>query len=104
MRIRILISPLGWIIMAVVMIVVAEIAWGQNIQCGSRADVFQQLRISYGEHPRWIGVNHNGTLLMELHTDAKNGSWSLTATDTDKRTCLVGGGDGWTWGPYGEPT
>lgn len=69
--------------------------------CGPRGDVLSQLRMSYNERILWIGVTDDGLRLVEIHA-SEMGSWTLTTTDTDKWTCILATGKGWTWGPYGE--
>ena len=60
-------------------------------QCGPRSDVVQALASRYGETPRAMGLAP-GNRLMEVYASA-SGSWTLTVSMADGRTCLIAAGE-----------
>ena len=59
-------------------------------QCGTRADVMQALASRYGETPQAMGLAPDNRL-MEVYASA-SGSWTLTISLADGRTCLIAPG------------
>lgn len=62
-------------------------------QCGARDSVLAQLGERYGESRQGAGLAANGALL-EVFAGA-SGSWTITVTTADQKTCLVASGQGW---------
>ena len=59
-------------------------------QCAPRPQVLEVLADRYGEGRRAIGLAADGSV-MEIFASA-SGTWSLTVTLPDGRTCLVASG------------
>lgn len=74
------------------MVFAASQTHAQNVpvQCAARADVVQVLASRYGETRRSIGLAP-GNQLMEIYA-SDTGTWSLTVSTPDGRTCLVASG------------
>ncbi|MGL6211057.1 MAG: hypothetical protein ACRC14_14640 [Paracoccaceae bacterium] len=62
-------------------------------QCAARVQVLEALSDKYGETRRGIGVAGNNTV-MELFASDASGSWTITATMPDGRTCVMASGQG----------
>lgn len=63
----------------------------QAQSCGPRDDVVKRLTETYGETRRGIGIARQGAV-MELYASDLSGSWTITVTLPDGRTCLVATG------------
>ncbi len=64
----------------------------QPRQCAPRADVVQQLEENYGETRRGLGLARQGAV-MEVFASSTSGSWTITVTLPDGRTCLIASGE-----------
>ena len=60
-------------------------------QCAPRQDVAAQLSAKYGEVPRAMGLAANGTAVVDVFA-SDGGSWTITVTTADGRTCLIAAG------------
>lgn len=65
-----------------------------EVQCDTRDRVIMVLADQYGETRRGIGLSGNGTV-MELFAAEETGTWTITVTLPDGRTCLVASGAGY---------
>ncbi|MEM1234564.1 MAG: hypothetical protein AAGH70_10590 [Pseudomonadota bacterium] len=59
--------------------------------CAARDKVIERLSSKYGESRQSVGVAANQSLI-EVFANAGTGSWSITVTLPDGRTCLVASG------------
>lgn len=72
-------------------------AQGQSLrplQCGPRANVMEVLATRYGETRRGIGMAGT-TGVVEVFASPKTGSWTVTLSLPDGRSCLLASGTGW---------
>lgn len=67
------------------------VAPAQSPQCGDRASVVRTLADRYGETPRMIGLTAQGHVI-ETFASEESGSWTVTVTFADGRTCLIASG------------
>ncbi|WP_371156338.1 hypothetical protein [Jannaschia sp. 2305UL9-9] len=67
-------------------------ARGQN--CGARGAVIERLSSHFGETRRGIGLARQ-TGVMEVFASDTTGTWTITVTLPDGRTCLVASGQAW---------
>ncbi len=72
--------------------------------CLLRADAVTQLNGKYKEQVVGRGLVEDGRAMFELFV-SESGTWTVVVTDTKGRSCLVGGGEGWTRLPLlvGDP-
>ena len=66
---------------------------GAPAQCGPRADVMAVLGGKFSETRRGMGLA-GPAQVVELFASA-SGSWTVTVTLPDGRTCLLASGEGW---------
>ncbi|WP_170784899.1 hypothetical protein [Ruegeria lacuscaerulensis] len=59
--------------------------------CAPREDVVKRLAETYGETRRSIGIASQGAV-MEVYASATSGSWTITVTLPDGKTCLIASG------------
>lgn len=71
-------------------------------QCGPRADVLAVLRDRFSETRRGMGLAGPGSV-VELFASSTTGSWTVTVTLPDGRTCLLVSGQGWEPAPLDLP-
>ena len=62
-------------------------------RCGPRAAVVKSLVEKYAETRRSIGISANN-LVMEIYAAENTGTWTITVTSPQGRTCLVASGYG----------
>lgn len=65
--------------------------------CGKRDDVVKALDSKYHESRRALGLA-DGLLVFELFV-SEAGTWTMVATDTSGRSCLVASGEAWQASP-----
>ncbi len=63
-------------------------------QCGPRDTVMAALADQYGETRRGMGLAGNQAVI-EVFASDQTGTWTITATLPDGRTCLVASGQGY---------
>lgn len=61
--------------------------------CGPRQQIINRLTVNFGETRRAIGLA-GPSAVMELFAANDSGTWSITITQPDGRTCLVATGQG----------
>ena len=67
-------------------------AFGQNLrQCGERAQVVNRLAEGYGETRQSLGLGANNAVI-EVFASEETGTWTITVTLPDGRTCLIASG------------
>lgn len=64
------------------------------MQCGARAEVMAVLSGKYRETRRGLGMA-GPSGVVELFASAESGTWTVTVTLPDGRTCLMASGAGW---------
>lgn len=64
-----------------------------NPACNTREEMQRVLTEHYGEHVVGQGINARG-LLMQVWANEETGSWTITLTTPDGRSCLMNGGAG----------
>ena len=62
--------------------------------CGPRATIVQRLSSHFGETRRGIGLGTRNRVLEVFASDA-TGTWTVTVTLPDGRTCLIASGQDW---------
>ena len=62
--------------------------------CGPRDDLVQRLSTQFGETRRGIGLGRQNKV-VEVFASEATGSWTITVTMPDGRTCLVASGQSW---------
>ena len=63
-------------------------------QCNERHTILELLATNYKETPVATGVTNNGRLVQVL-TNARDGTWTLIMTTPKGMSCLVAAGQGW---------
>ena len=64
-----------------------------QLRCGERNSIAERLKADFSEAPSAVGLSLDGGV-VEIYT-SEAGTWTMTVTYTDGRTCLVGHGEGW---------
>ena len=83
---------LGLAILFPVASLVATPALAQS-SCGPRADIVAKLAQEFEENQQAVGfVNENAVLEVFV---SGNGSWTIIATGTDGKSCLLSAGKDW---------
>ncbi|SOH92650.1 hypothetical protein SAMN06273572_101498 [Monaibacterium marinum] len=77
--------------------VLAADAQAQTVECGPRNAAINALTDEYGEVRRAIGLDPRG--IVEVYASDETGSWSVTVTLPDGRTCLLAQGEHWIAAP-----
>lgn len=65
-----------------------------RLQCGPRAQVMEVLATKYRESRRGIGMA-GASGVVEVFASSDTGSWTVTVSLPDGRTCLLASGTGW---------
>lgn len=66
-----------------------------QVPCGPREGIVKELRTKYGEEVQVTGVMGNGKFLMEMWVNSGQGTWTVTLTDPNGKTCAVAAGSNW---------
>lgn len=77
-------------------------AQAQTAGCGARNDTISLLTDQYGETRRAMGLDSRG--IVEVFASDVTGTWSVTLTLPDGRTCLIAAGEHWTPDPGAPAT
>lgn len=91
------------------MLLATQIAYAQSAarsNCGERTKVVERLSSHYGETRRSIALGSNNAV-VEMFASATTGSWTLTVTTPNGKTCLVASGQSYeatddTLSPVGQ--
>ena len=62
--------------------------------CGARAKVVERLASQFGETRRGIGLGTRNRV-VEIFASPETGSWTITVTLPEGRTCLIATGQDW---------
>ena len=61
--------------------------------CADRAEMVKSLADKFKENPQAVGAV-NGNAVIEVFV-SENGSWTILATGTDGKSCVLSAGEGW---------
>jgi hypothetical protein len=61
--------------------------------CADRGELVKSLTDKFDENPTAVG-QVNGSAVIEVFVSEK-GSWTILATGTDGRSCVLSAGEGW---------
>ena len=61
--------------------------------CGERTDIVRKLSHDFKEAPQSVGMVNNQAVI-EVFVSEK-GSWTIIASGTDGKSCVLSAGDGW---------
>ena len=78
--------------LALVLLALPAQAAGQA--CAPRAVLLERLSAQFGETRRGIGLGQRGRI-VEIFASPETGTWTITVTLPDGRTCLVASGQAW---------
>lgn len=86
----------------------ASTAAAQTANCSTRDHVVGHLADRFGEARQSIGLA-SGNRIVEMFASPETGTWTLTMTTPDGRTCIIGAGQAWEGiedevTPAGQPT
>ncbi|MEX3016644.1 hypothetical protein [Gymnodinialimonas hymeniacidonis] len=70
---------------------VALPAEAQNMLCGQREMVVNELTGRYGEEVRGMGLAHQNRI-VEVFVSEETGTWTITVTSPNGMTCLMAAG------------
>jgi hypothetical protein len=71
---------------------VAEVPAASTI-CGERVEMVKALQEQFSEEPQAVGQVDNNAVIEVFVSHA--GTWTILATGTDGKSCLVASGEGW---------
>ena len=79
----------------------------QDLACGSREEMTERLKRSFGEAQTGLGLI-SAAQVLEVWSSEETGTWTILMTDTDGQSCLVAAGESWKTVPVealikGEP-
>ena len=63
------------------------------VPCAERGEIVKKLSDEYKENPQAVGVI-NPDAVVEIFV-SENGTWTIIATGTDGKSCVLSAGDGW---------
>jgi len=70
-----------------------ETGSAQAPACGPHDAIVQSLAEQYRENPQSVGMVDSNTLVEIFVSD--QGSWTILATDTAGKSCVLSAGEGW---------
>lgn len=71
----------------------APAAAQQQTFCGDRSTMVEKLAQEFKENPMAVGMVDQSAVLEIFVSD--NGSWTILATSTDGKSCVLSAGEGW---------
>lgn len=77
-------------------------AQAQTAECGPRNEAITMLTDRYSETRRAMALDPRG--IVEVFASDETGTWSVTLTLPDGRTCLIAAGEHWTDNPGAPAT
>lgn len=77
-----------------VLVLLALPAQAQGLTCGPRDAVIERLSNQFGETRRGIGLGTQNRV-VEVFASDETGTWTITLTLPDGRTCLMASGQSW---------
>ena len=90
--------------LAVVLVTGPATAQYPPVVCNSRDVVVEKLWENFHERPVAMGLHAAGTVIEVYSTKDYGGSWTITVTDTNGRTCLLAEGSSWEPIPFKAPS
>ena len=87
--------------------VTATPADAQSVACGSREEMTERLKRSFGEAQTGLGLV-SAERMLEVWSSPETGTWTILMTDPSGQSCLVAAGEAWKTVPLtqvalGEP-
>lgn len=77
-----------------VLLLLALPAQAQGLTCGPRDTVIERLSTDFGETRRGIGLGPQNRV-VEVFASDETGTWTITLSFPDGRTCLMASGHAW---------
>lgn len=79
-----------------------------TMACGSREEMTERLKRSFGEAQTGLGLV-SAAQVLEVWSSEETGTWTILMTDPDGQSCMVAAGEAWKSVPIdavlkGEPT
>lgn len=80
----------------------------QSMACGSRDEMTQRLKQTFGEAQTGLGLVSTARVL-EVWSSEETGTWTILMTEPNGQSCMVAAGEAWKRVPVqalvrGEPT
>lgn len=69
-------------------------AAAQDLACGSRGEMTDRLKRSFGEVQTGLGMISSAQVL-EVWSSEETGTWTILMTDTNGQSCMVAAGEAW---------
>lgn len=66
----------------------------QAMACGTRDEMTDQLRRTFGEAQTGLGLI-SAAQVLEVWSSEETGTWTILMTDSDGQTCMVAAGEAW---------
>jgi hypothetical protein len=85
----------GLIALTAATLLIALPGHAQGADCGPRNLVIERLASKFGETRRGIGMGMRGGRVVEVFASEASGTWTITVTLPDGRTCLIASGRDW---------
>ena len=63
------------------------------VPCGTRDEIVKKLSEEFKEAPQSVGIV-NQDAVVEIFV-SENGTWTIIASDTDGKSCVLSSGEGW---------
>jgi hypothetical protein len=67
--------------------------------CDERAKLVAALQEQFGEQHLAVGLEEEGTHMLEIWVSPDNGTWSILMTEPDGTSCLAAAGSDWAVTP-----
>lgn len=83
-----IVAPLG----AMTLFLSADNAQAQQMVCGKRDAIIDQLKGKYGETARVMGFSQ-GAGVVEVYANDESGSWTILVTNPSGTSCLMAAGE-----------
>lgn len=64
----------------------------ENMICGKRESIIDQLEVKYGETARVMGFSR-GAGVVEVYANDQSGSWTILITNPSGMSCLMAAGE-----------
>lgn len=81
--------------------VTATAAGAQSAACGSREEMTERLKRTFGEAQTGLGLV-SAASVIEVWSSKETGTWTILMTDPDGQSCLVAAGEAWKTVPWNE--
>lgn len=81
-------------VVIILVVFVADKAFGQQQNCGPREGVVARLAERYGETLQSRGVTNGGQAVMEIFANLDTGTFTVAMSSAQGVSCLVAAGEG----------